>query len=285
MNPLAISDFSSVPEAIGDEIAGAIDRLDKLPPSQIFGSIEHFFEMNGVRILWAAAVYAAGYLSVRLLLRLLKGFLGRSKIDPTQHQFILSTVKYLGYVLVAVVCLGMLGIPLTPLVTTMGIAGLALSLALQDTLGNIAGGISVLFSNPFSKGNFVDIGGIMGTAEEIGLIYTLLRKVDNKHVYLPNGDVAKATIVNYSREELRRVDIYFPVRANADFERVKGLILEVVESAPLAVKGPPPIVRASEVSHALVKIACLVWAKSGDVLDLNAYLIENVRRRLTEEGY
>ena len=266
-------------------ISERIEQLENIDPSQAFTAVQRFFLRYGPSILWALGAWVVGYLLIAALKYFLKRLLKRTKVDKSQHKFILSALTILCQIVLLITCLGILGVPPTPLVTTLGAAGLAISLALQGTLGNIAGGISVLFSKPFSKENFVAIGSTTGTVKEIGLVYTLLHTSDNKHVYLPNGDVAKATIINYSRERLRRVELLFPVRADADFEEVKAILLSVIKAAPLAQPDPTPIVRASELSVAFVKFSCLVWTEPAHVLNLTAYLIETGRQALGKAGY
>jgi small conductance mechanosensitive channel len=270
-------------EGITEVVAETLGQLGEMEPEQFFASARIFFVGNAGKFLWTLLIFVAGFVFIRVVLRLGKRVLSRGGIDEAQHAFILSAIKIIGYMVLLVTCLGILGVPLTPMITALGAAGLALSLAVQDTLGNIAGGISVLFSRPFSKGNFVSVGSMTGTVMEIGLIYTLLHTVDNKHVYLPNGDVAKATIVNFSREKLRRLDLLFPVRAGADLDKVRRIILEEISLAPLAQKDPAPTVRASEQTLAVIKMICCVWVKPEDYLELSGYLIEHVQKRFTEE--
>jgi len=231
----------------------------------------------------AALFFVLGFVLIRILMRFLKKMLKTSKTDETLHGFILSTVRIVLYVILAITCVGILGVNFTPLITALGALGLAVSLAVRDILANLAGGISVLFSRPFAKGDYVEINGQPGTIREIGMAYTILQTVDNKKTYLPNGDVAKATIINYSAEPNRRLDLPFYVKQSSDFELAKQLALQVVDREPLALKDPKPAVRLTDQTYGYVKMTVFVWSKNAELFELKSRLISDIRCILREQ--
>lgn len=157
------------------------------------------------RLLGVLVFLAVMHIVITALNRFIKKILSRSKIDPTLHQFILGIIKISLWVITVISSLLILKVPTSPLVTILGSAGLAFSLALKDSLANVAGGISILLNRPFAKGDVIDIktatGAIQttGTVQTIDLVYTNIITEDGTLVYLPNGDVAKAVIINHKK--------------------------------------------------------------------------------------
>lgn len=163
---------------------------------------EHLFELLGAflpKLLLAAVIFAAGYGIIRLLLRMLRKGLGRSRhIDPAIHPFILTVSKMVLLVLLALVCLDAIAVPVTPLITALGAVGVAVSLALKDSLANLLGGSLLLVSKPFKIGDYCSINGEEGSIAEVGFVYTALNTTDNRRVFIPNGQVITATVINYN---------------------------------------------------------------------------------------
>ena len=269
-------------EAIGENITGSLQELSHLSLSQIAQRFADSFTKALPSIGTAVVFFLVGYLLIRLLMRFLRHTLERTKTDTTLYGFILSTIKIVLFVILGITCIGILGVNFTPLLTALGALGLAVSLAVRDILANIAGGIALLFSRPFAKGDYVEVSGQPGTVREIGMVYTILQTIDNKKIYLPNGDVAKATIINYSAEPIRRLDLTFTIGRNSDFSHVKELALEVIEKSTLALADPPPIIRFSDQTYAYVKMTVFVWTETANILQLKSDLIGDIREALRQ---
>jgi len=269
-------------EELSENITSSLDRLSGMSLRELLNGALLALQKNLPKAGWMLVALLIGYILIRLLYRFLHKVLKRSKVDPAQHSFILSTVKIVLYVLLGITCVGILGINLTPMIAALGALGLAVSLAVRDILANIAGGISILFSRPFTKGNFVEINTLSGTIIEIGMVYTTLKTVDNKIIYLPNGDISRATVINYSAEPVRRLDLTFNIRENASFDDVREMMFEVITGSPWALANPQPIVRLSDQSYSYVQMSVLVWVNTKDLFDLKNYLIGEIRKRLLE---
>ena len=136
------------------------------------------------------------------------------------------------------IVLDYVGVPMTSLVAVLSVIGLAVSLAIQGTLSNLAGGIQVLLSKPFKAGDYVEAGGISGTVMEVGLAYTKLCTVDNKVISVPNGQISGEKIINYSTEERRRVDLTFNASYDSPLQQVTGVLRAVVAAHPMALAEP-----------------------------------------------
>lgn len=237
------------------------------------------------KLLTAVLLLVVGIVLVKLVRKGARRLLARSKLDPTLHNFIVSILSVSLYILLGVVVLNVL-IPtaVTSLVAVVGMFGLAVSLAVKDSLANLAGGFSVLFTKPFAMGDYVKIGGNEGTICEIRLNYTVMKTFDNKVVHIPNGDVAKAQIANFTCESTRRLDLVFSVGYHDDFERAQAIVRELLAENPMALSEPAPIVRMVEHGASALKLGCKVWCATDDYWSLNYDLLEEVKRRFDAAG-
>lgn len=237
-------------------------------------------------IVFALIVFLIGYAVIKALRKPLEKWLIRLKVDKSFHSFILSIVRITLIVLLGVSCLEMSGlVKAASLVTALSAVGLAVSLAVKDSLGNLAGGMEVLFTKPFAIGDFVDVCGYSGTVTEIGIAHTTLKTVDNKIIYLPSSDVAKAKIVNYSREPLRRLDIKFSIGYGNDFEKAEKIIIDTAEKSGLVLHEPDmPFARVCSHGASSIDIQSRIWVKSEDYWTLNFYMYEQVKKAFDEAG-
>ena len=161
---------------------------------------------------------------------------------------------------------------------------MALSLALQGILSNLAGGIMVMVSKPFAVGDYVDAAGLSGTVAEIGLVYTRLKTIDNKIIFVPNGEISGEKITNYNSQDRRRVDLSFAVSYEDDPERVKQVIREVVGAHPKALFTPEPFVRTTALGDSSVSYTLRVWCATEDYWELYYDLLEQVRAAFDRNG-
>lgn len=237
-------------------------------------------------LIYALIVLIVGYIIVKILMKLITRGLKKSRLDITLHGFIRSILHVTLLTLLLITVAGTLGIPVTTFVTILGAAGLAVSLALQDSLKNLAGGMLILFSRPFTIGDYVEVEaqGVSGTVCEIGLIYTRLNTPDNKRIFVPNGQISNAKIINYSAEDHRRLDLVFSIGYNSDLEKAKEILHRVVENNPLALPEPEPIIRVCAHSASSIDIACRVWVDSDKYWDLNFDLYEAVKKEFDQNG-
>lgn len=208
----------------------------------------------------------------------------RLRVEPTVHKFTRSCLKVLLWIITLLVVAGYLEFPVNSLVTVLGVIGVALSLSLQGSLSNLAGGIMVMASRPFAVGDYVEAGGVAGTVSEIGLVYTKLKTIDNKIIFIPNGEISGEKIVNYNRQERRRVDLTFTVSYDADPERVKEIMRQVIGAHPKALFTPEPFVRTTSLGESSVGYTLRVWCATEDYWDLYYDLLEQVRAAFDREG-
>ena len=233
----------------------------------------------------AVLTFITCFIVMQIILKTLERILGRAnKIDGTLKGFIHSAVKIVLWILTGIIVAGALGIPTTSLVALISIAGLALSLSVQNILSNLFSGLTLLVSKPFKSGEFVEVGGKNGIIKSVGLFYTQLNTLDNVSINIPNSDVTGTTVINYSREPLRRVDRIFSAAYESSTEDVKAAIFEAISRDEKILRDPAPFVRLSEYKDSCIEYTVRVWCKCADYWDVFFNLNENVRESFAAKG-
>lgn len=260
----------------------ASDTVSPDEVAETFGTV--IKGMTWTKALYAILLFLACIAVMKVVMTLVDRAMNRLKVEPTVHKFTRSCLKVLLWLVTVLLVAGFVGLPVDSLVAVLGIVGVALSLSLQGSLSNLAGGITVMASRPFAVGDFVDAGDQSGTVTEIGLVYTKLKTIDNKIIFVPNGEIAKERIVNYNAQEERRVDLTFTVSYDAEPERVKAIMREVIGSHPKALFTPEPFVRTTSLGESSVGYTLRVWCATEDYWDLYYDLLEQVRAAFDREG-
>ena len=234
-------------------------------------------------LLSALIVFVICFVAMRLITRLASRALAKSRLEGALRNFVLSCVKAALWLLTAVIVADKLGIPSASLVALVSVAGLALSLSLQDTLKNVFSGFTILFTRPFSSGDYVEIAGQSGTVQEINMTYTRLATFDNKLISIPNSAVVAAQIVNYSAADTRRVDI--PVSASYDAPTQK-VIDALVQAGTMdnVLLTPAPSACVSSYGDSAIAYTLRVWAKTEDYWDVYFALTQRVKDVFDEQG-
>lgn len=214
---------------------------------------------------------------VKILLKTVDRMLQRTKIDRSLHGFLRSAVKALLLFLTVLIVADSLGVPMTSLIAVLSVAGLAVSLAVQNSLSNVAGGIQLLTSKPFTVGDYVEVSSIVGTVAYVGIFYTKIHTPDNKLVQIPNSQIAGEKITNYTAEPERRVDLTFTASYDAPVETVKQAVTQVMGSHPLTLATPEPFVRVSKYGDSAIEYTMRVWCATGDYWTVYFDMMEQVK--------
>ncbi len=236
------------------------------------------------QLISAVLIYIAGRIVDKIVLKLLENGFKRSKLDKTVHGFIKSAVHILILCFTIIIALSTLGIPMTSIIAAVSAAGLAIGLALQNSLSNVAGGFIVLFSKPFRAGDYIAAGGVEGTVQEISIINTKIMTVDNKAVYIPNGTLSGATITNYTHEKTRRVDMIFGISYGDDYKKAIDIVKKVISQNSKILASPVPEVRVNELGSSSVNLIAKAWVAPADYWDVYYWLNENVKSAFDENG-
>lgn len=214
---------------------------------------------------------------IRLLNGLFEKFIQRSKIDKSLHGFLRATVKIVLYFLAAMILAGSLSIDVTSLIALLSVAGLALSLAVQGVLSNLAGGIVILTTKPLRVGDYVSVGTQEGTVEEIGMTYTKLITWDRRIIYIPNSTVTSSNVVNYTVGGKRRVDITITASYDCPIETVKAALRDAAASVSLLLPQEPIFARVTGYQESAIEYALKGWCREEDYWDAYYDLLEAVK--------
>lgn len=232
----------------------------------------------------ALGIVVAGYILINIFSRIVRKALEKTKMDEVLHPFIINCLKIFLWIIVIITALAYVGIPISAFLAALGAAGVAIALALKDSLSNFAGGILIIITKPFNKGDFIEDYQTSGQVEKIDLLYTTLLTFDNKTITIPNGKLANSTIVNYSRAENRRVDCTFGISYQDDIGKVKALLLAIADSNPSIFSEPSPIVGVAGHKDSNVDIDLKVWCNNSDYWNVKYYLEEQVKIAFDEAG-
>lgn len=212
----------------------------------------------------------------------------RRKFDPTLAGFVGSIVRYGIIAMTVLSALSLFGIETTSFAAVVGAAGLAIGLALQGTLGNLAAGMLLIGFRPFKVGDFIRTGGESGTVEEISLFTTIVRTVDNRTIIMPNGPVFNGTIENVNAKPMRRVDIAVGVDYSADMKQTREILHTVYEGFEQVLRDPEapanPAVVLTGLGASSVDWAIRVWCRTGDYWGLREKLLESTKEKLDAAG-
>lgn len=211
--------------------------------------------------------------------RMLKASVDRAVAGFTSS--ILYALMFAGVVLMA---LGQVGVQTTSFIAILGAAGLAVGLALQGSLSNFASGVLIIVLRPFRAGDFIDGGGQMGTVDRIELFHTYLKTPDNRVIIIPNSSIMNGSIVNFSREATRRLDLVIGISYDADIRLAKSIMEEIINADERVLKEPKYLIAVSELGDNSVNFFVRPWVKSGDYWTLRADLLEKFKYAFDEQG-
>ena len=243
----------------------------------IYAVLSGFVASFGIKLLGAIIIFVVGIKLTSWVSNTIRKSSKLNKLDDSLRSFLSSFAKIVIYIILVITIAMILGVPATSFITILASCGVAIGLALQGALSNFAGGLMILFFKPFKVGDFIEASGETGTVVEISVVYTALLTLDNKRITMPNGALTNATIKNYSSEELRRVDLSFSVSYDSDDKTVKGIIDDVIQAHPMALKDPTPFVRVSEHSNNALIYTVRIWCKNADYWNVYFDVLEGVK--------
>ena len=247
-------------------------------------NILNFLKSAGLDLLRGILVLVVGFFLVHWINKLLLRGEKLKSIDPTLGVFIRNVIRITLSVLVILTAVNIMGIPLPSVLTLVASGGVALSLALQGVLGNLIGGFILLLLRPFKVREYIKIGEYEGTVQNIGAFYTDLVTPDNRHLSLPNGTLTNTTIINYTREGTRRLDIPFSVSYESDLDTVYRVLKDLAASDPVVLKDPEPAVMMLKCADSGMDFAVRVWVKTADYWPVSFRLLDNGKRALDRAG-
>lgn len=275
---LNFMNYEAATSAVGDiqtKVSDISSTLEKIYPKLIdFGG----------KLLMAIIVYIIGSKIIKFAMKLSDKMMEKSKLDKGVQGFLKSVLKFLLYFVLLVVICGQVGIDTASIITLLGTAGLAFSLALQGSLSNFAGGILILVLKPFIVGDFINAQGFEGTVEKIDIFYTTLLTLDNKAVVLPNGTLSNGSIINVTREPMRRLDVKVPIDYSNDIKKATDVLTKVLEKEELRVKEKPVEVIVVEFGDDAIILEIHSWFLKENFAAYRSAVLTDVKKAFDENG-
>ena len=235
-------------------------------------------------VFFALLIYVVGIVFSRFIVRFIGKILNKAHVDPAATSFLKSFIRIILYTIVVVITLSTLNVPMTSIVAIIGAAGLAVSLSLQSSLSNLAGGFIILFSKPFKAGDIIETEGSVGTVQSINILYTKITTVDNKTTYIPNGKISNAKIINYTDTPTRRLDMTFNISYDSDFDVAITVINAIATENPKILSEPLPFVRLGDYKERGMEIICRFWVNNEDYGDVFHGVSEAVKREFDKRN-
>lgn len=245
-------------------------------------TLRNFWFSNWEQIVRILAVMILGLFVIKIIVAVIRRIFRKTHLEKIVKSFILSIIKVVLVLIYFIAILSLLGVPTTSLIAILSAAGLAISLALQQSLSNLASGLIIITSKPFIEGDYVEIGASSGSVEKITLIHTILKTPDNKKIVIPNGTVTTSNLVNYSTNTTRRLDIVVSVAHGTDIELVKRVIRKIADEHEMVLGDPSPFVRLSATTGYSLDFALRVWVNRENYWSVNFDLRENIVKALYE---
>ena len=225
-----------------------------------------------------------GILAIRLLMKMVDRMLERSKSVAAIKPYIHTAVNIFLWVLLALMLAGTLDVDVTSIIAMLSVAGLAVSMALQNTLSNLAGGLVLLVTKPFVVGDYVEADGISGTIAAVDMSYTTFVTPDNKEIFVPNSQLSATKITNYNRLGRRRMDVTFTASYDAPTAQVRSAIEEALAAIPGILDDPAPMVYLSEYQSSSIEYLTRLWTAADDYWTVYYALLEGVRESFARHG-
>lgn len=247
-------------------------------------TIGGFVSLYAIKILIALAIFFVGKFIAKKIVKLVEKMMERSKLDKTLIVFAGNVLYALALAFVVIAALSQLGIDTTSLAAIMAAAGLAIGLALQGSLSNLAAGVMIIAFRPFGSGDYVEVAGTGGTVEEISIFTTRLKSPDNKAIIVPNGEIIAANITNYSAKPTRRVDMVFGVGYDDDLKLVRKTLEKIIKDDKRILKDPEPQIAVSELADSSINFVVRPWVNSADYWDVFFETQEKVKNEFDKAG-
>lgn len=258
----------------------AITRVSQMSGQQIVDVLWDTLSRWGLKVLAALLIYLLGAWIIRKLKKGLRRVMTKRKVELSLATFTISFVNISLTVILFVVVVSILGVPTSTFAALLAAGGLAIGMALSGTLQNFAGGVMILLFKPFKVGDFIEASGYKGTVDAINITTTQIHTVDNKIVFLPNGNLSNNNIENYSTSELRRVSWTVSISYGDDVEKGIDLLKSILNADPRVVQSPePPFAALSELGDSAVVLVSRAWTNNSDYWGL--YF--DVNKRIYEE--
>ena len=253
---------------------------------KIFSQVTNikFGAFSAENLLSAAVVFIICVIIIKLIMKITEKIIKKINVNNTISGFLKAMIKTILYFIAIIITVDILGVPVTSLVAVFGVAGLAISLSVQNSLSNIAGCFTIITTKPFVEGDYVETASVSGTVKEIGLFYTKITTFDNKLVNITNSDMAQSKIINYTAERQRRIDITVSASYNADIDEVENALKRSAQKIPEVLSEPPVFASVSDYKNSSVSYVLRAWVNTQDYWTVYYKILKNIKTEFDSAG-
>lgn len=238
----------------------------------------------GIKVALALLVFFVGKWIGKRVIAIAKQVMSRSQMDATTANFLGNVLYGLMLVAVTLAALNKLGVNTNSFVAILGGAAVAIGVSLKDQLGNLAAGVMIVIFRPFSRGDYVEVGGKVGTIMDITLVNTRIRTVNNHEIIIPNGDIMTSASINYSSLPQRRVEVVVGIGYDSDIETARSLMLKEAKNHESVLHVPEPVVRVTGLGDNAVQLTLYVWSENSDWFFVQCDLLESIKYSFDKHG-
>ena len=250
----------------------------------LWNQLSELLSSFGISLFIALSILIIGRQVVKILIKIISTALERSNTEDTVRIFVTNLLNTLLMIVVFIAAINQLGIQTTSIIAVLGAAGLAIGLALQGSLSNFAAGILIVIYRPYKVGDYIQADNHLGTVDDIQIFSTVLKTPDNKLVVVPNGSIMNGSIVNFSNQDKRRVDIIASCSYEDDIDKVKSVLADILSKDDRILNEPKPRIAVSELADSSVNFIVRPWVKNSDYIDVYYSLLEEIKKRFDQEG-
>lgn len=244
--------------------------------AEIWESIKNFFTNNYVGIIKFFAVLIIGIIVIKIVLNIIKRIMSKTKMEKVTQSFLYGILKFCLYLLLILTLLSILGISISGIITALSALVLAIGMALQNNISNLANGIVIISSHMFKKGDYISVDGVEGSIFDINFLFTTIMTTDNKKITIPNSTIVNNAVTNFGANSTRRINFTFGVAYESDVEKVKKIIIDVMKSNGKVRLDKEPFCRLKELNDNSLDFYANCWVDNEDYWDVYYYVIENV---------
>ena len=264
--------------------AEAVNRLADLDLNDVWHQMVEWLIWTAIKVCIALIIFYVGRWVLRRMVKLVDNIMLHREVEISLRSFLLTAVKALGYVIIVLVIVSVIGFDSSSFVAMLASMGLAIGMALSGTLQNFAGGVMMLVLRPYRVGDYIEAQGVAGTVDSIGLFNTVIHTTDKKTIYIPNNAISTSIINNYSTSLTRRCSWKVSVAYGDDYDAIRAALLDIIKRDGRALAEPAPCVRIDALADSAVVIELRVWVNNADYWDLYDSVHQAIYKELPQHG-
>ena len=242
--------------------------------NKLWNDIVTFFKSNVWNIVFFVVILLLGIIIIKIVMKILRKVLSKTKMEKIAQQFICTTIKFCLWLVLILILLAQIGIEITGILTAISALILAVGMALESNMANLANGIVMVSNHMFKKGDYIMVDGVEGNIVDINFLFTTLMTSDNKKITIPNSTIVNSSVTNLGADPKRRVDFTFSVAYESDVELVKQIVIDVMKSDGRIYLDPEPFCRLKTMNSSSLDFFANCWCDNEDYWDVYYYVME-----------